>query len=780
VAETTSTRPETPDLRLSLLPLGAGVAAALVALVRILAHGAPDLTLLTAGCLGLLGAGGGAALAVAGDRSGRAAAAGWCALLLVAGSALALRMPVSVGGGYAMGAAIALALAPLGWLTELLVDDGPAARGGGLSLTLLGLALGAGSGTLALSHVAPNTLLGLSALVAALSALPHAHAGGGVGRVLAVAGVVVAAAASSMPSKAFPTPRPPTPPGALDRLTDDAGMLPATRIDDWDAAGHVQVFDLGPGLAVLLRDGGAPTPLLAAGAGANGTRDGKSDATGTSPSLLTRACDHGLHALPYFRDRPRVAVLGGHGALEVQCAVRHGAVRVDWAIGRPALRRAMEGLRGWLGLGDAVRIVDEAPRAFLHGQVGEGYDLIALPGAQPRHVLPTGLLPTPTPWAWTRQGLTAGLSALAPNGVLSLTVIGEPLAMRVLHTALAAVGPQAPWRHVVAAQGGASYGLLVRPAPLPMDESLQLYQHQRAVGRSPLPPELVRRLPWTLSPPPQLRYAPGAGFDNRIAAFLARFADGEAQAFVRDYDFDLGVVTDDRPALYDQTRYDRRDRWTAGSPPNRLWSLCGLVAALALLMGVRAVRRARVRGRHAAADVLALACVGAAMPLSFHFLAQRAELWAMHPGRGFAWAALAVPAGAGLGAALASRIPAWARTGPLALTLVATAALTAAELVLGPALEALAGVPGGAVLSTLALALVSIGLGATASALLVTMQAAAGPVLIALGAAVAVPWTAANAAFVGSSRSLWAAVALLLLASLLGEVQRRGRKRTSG
>ena len=420
--------------------------------------------------------------------------------------------------------------------------------------------------------------------------------------------------------------------------THSASSASATKPpESWDALGHATLLPAAPPLAIAMRrDGGAPTPLL------NPAPPGRGN-TG----LLVHSCESTLQAFPHFRARLRVAVLGGEGGHDVQCARHHGATAVDWVVERPALAELVRDADWDLGVGDDVRIVRRAPRAYM-AAARERYDLIVLPAARVLHTRPSPLLPTAAPRV-TREALRDTLEALTPNGMLASGTIGEPDTIAVLLTALEAIGGEEPWNQVAVAQGGGVYSTLLRPRPFPMDEIVAIGELDKR-QRIPLPPELIQAAAWSLAPAPRVRFTPVVPRPGRIGSFMARVKRGELEDFRARYSFDVRVATDDRPRVFDHE---------GAAPTIRLAMYAcglGLLAMLLIWLGGRGERKG-ANGRSRAA----VAAFGAALPLTFAFCAHTFALHVGQAGQAYALACLlvaALAAGAGNWRGFADDVPA--------------------------------------------------------------------------------------------------------------------------
>ncbi|HMI90569.1 MAG TPA: hypothetical protein VK509_04355, partial [Polyangiales bacterium] len=322
-------------------------------------------------------------------------------------------------------------------------------------------------------------------------------------------------------------------------------------------------------------------------------------------------------------------------------------------------------------------------RALMRARALPRYDLVLLAIARPDHALPLGVLPFADAPLETAEGIADLFSVLTPDGVVAATMLGQPAALRWIHTARAALdrsGITDSQRHFVVYAAAGAYGVLVRPTPFQTDALLALHAAQRApVADAPAP---LQRWPAWLRTRPRLEATPGAAFDTRIAEEL-RGDDPARQAAA--YAFDIRAATDDRPLFFESTRSDRFDTW---STRTSYWVIAwsGLLAlALAGVLAWLAARRTGgelIPSRGSRAALVAGSCALAlGHALAFAFAQQRIGIWLSRPLEAPALCVLALGAAGAAVFALRSSSALVARSAAFALSLSASALLIALALV---------------------------------------------------------------------------------------------------
>ena len=522
----------------------------------------------------------------------------------------------------------------------------------------------------------------------------------------------------------------------------------------------------GAGAAWLALDAIAP-PASPALAGPN-----------LSAADLAALCDRGLPSLAFASPRPRVLLAGSGGGLELACALRHGARRIEVVEPSAALPAIVRRLPS----ADAARTIFRAanPRAFARAHARQ-YDLVLLPVAGgAAHTWPAGALPMREATLETDAGIAALLESLDEKGALFALIDGEPAALRFAATARAALqrlGDEHPERHFAVHQSGDSYGVLVKRARFVLDEVLDLHQQNRTRANSqPLPwfDALVRGAERA----PELRFTPGAMFTNRFGELLAP-SPRVGRALAQRYLFDLSAPQDARPLFAELTRRDLPESWSKRSAPIELPALAlfALASALILTLAAGPTLATGVAARLGA--VGAGAALGCAQALAYAWIQHELALWLV-PSRAVALCAGGLALGAWVGCAL-SRTLVSRRRRPDASARASALAMIALFAFTFDPLLAHASARGDAVVMLLAsIAVLVLGAAlvlpsATALSRPAPERAASGAWFAyahATGLAVALPLAGALVFFIGY-QVLIGVVAGLLALLLLGSAARR-------
>jgi SAM-dependent methyltransferase len=623
------------------LVLAGAIGVWLCGLARATGHALADLhAQQTAAVLAFAMALGQVAFALRRDQGGQSAAraVAVAALGMPLGTITWLALlPLARGAPAVLSCAALLAL-PLG-AASYAAAAALAARPAGAAMAAWLAAAGAGASCaqLAISRLGAEGVLASACLLAAAAALGH-------GRTAALrgAGVVAlfaAATLSAFSGRWLAVPEHAAPPSDMRRLREGARALHSSlqlRFDRWDMGARVQTFELvgrggdATGTGVLLRDSALAAPLLRR----------------TAASRLPALCERTLLGVPYDQPRPRVLIAGIGGGLELQCAIHHGASRVD--VAEPSSAQ-LDAVRAWLGDQPAtgatrVRYVPALARAWATRARTAGYDLVVLASVRDKHALPPGVLPRRQALAETDRGLRELLSALKPSGVLFMIVRSEPAALRLTATAdkaLRALGAAAPAGHIVVYRDQDSYGILVARSPLGMDRVIALHGRARQPRSAAIEqPALARLFAWPLASP-ELIWTTGAAFSNRFGELFARAGAPQASRLSHTYVFDIAPASDDRPLFHERTRRDRPDTWPSASPLRALPVLAA--SALAAALGLIALLAVRLRPAAALRSALALFGLGAGQTLFCAFWLHALALWIDRPEQSFALTALALP-----------------------------------------------------------------------------------------------------------------------------------------
>jgi len=381
-------------------------------------------------------------------------------------------------------------------------------------------------------------------------------------------------------------------------------------------------------------------------------------------------CRSSLLATPYVLPRARVLLAADaeDASLLHACAQARALREVEVVPPRPRARGTA-----------SLRALARA-RALLR------YDLVLVAVQRPSQSLPLGALPFADAPLETAEGIPDLFALLAPGGVVAATMLGQPAALRWIHTARAALdatGVSDSQRHFVVYAAAGAYTVLVRPTPFETDALLKMHEARRAPAADP--PALLQRWPAWLRTRPELEATPGAAFDTRVAEEL-REDDPARQADA--YAFDIRAASDDRPLFFESTRSDRFDTWeTRTSYWVVAWS-GALAVALAVLLtwiAARKIGAAEIPGAGSRALVSAGYCALAlGHALAFAFAQQRIGTWLSRPLEAPALCVLALGSAAAVVFALRSTAAVVARGTAFASSLPASTLLIAFAFVGSP------------------------------------------------------------------------------------------------
>jgi hypothetical protein len=768
-----------------LLPvLGAGIAAWCSALARAGAQVLDDAQLQQTVAIAALGFALGPWLLAqqapsheqTGTRREEAWAANAAALGLLIGPVAWLRVARALPPGFGATACAALLLAlPLCVAGYAMATATASASRFGAALGAAGL--GAAASPIAIELSGPDKVLAQTCLLVAALAVfaaraPVARRGDRLWNTSGLAFLLAFTAAWLAPG-VLAVPEQPPPLGRASALREhmaERGLRLVPRADGWDGFGHLQAFELvdasshGRGLGVLLRDSAVLAPLVR----------GESNASGALETL----CEDTLLGAPYGRPRARVLLAGLGGGLELQCALRRGAQRIDVAEPSTALRAAISGpLDRFVGrIAHDARVHFHAVPARSLVRTAHGFDLVVLVSADHKHRLAAGVLPVAETLLPTDRGLSELITALGPEGVLSSIVVGEPEALRFASTAFSALrllDEPKPENHIVVQQSGDAYAISISRTGFGFDEILSLHERSRAHRTTPTEPLLLDLLHWPLDSP-ELRFTPGAGFANRFGELFARANRPGVPPLQEGYLFDISVASDARPLFFELTRCSRGDTFGPLSACAALPWLVALVLAIAAVLSIAGGWRLQdAPGSRRAA--VSLAAVGVTFALSYAFVAHTLSIFAPSPAHGVALAALGMLAGAGAGLGAGERMRrAQSRTG-LITSATALVALALAATQLPPLLGALANASPGlanafglCAAGALGLALaLPAGASWQAARRLADERSALPIAALALGAAVAVPAASALVLYADYNAVSTAAALALALPTML-------------
>lgn len=497
----------------------------------------------------------------------------------------------------------------------------------------------------------------------------------------------------------FPVHPEPAPEGQVDligRVCAERGVTMQRIYDRWNATGRIEVFSFSK-----LEGGPEPYPYMFyaqdSSAGSMLVRWDGRDSSRVRPSAgdpgsnVSRLCSETVYAYPYYRQRPRVLVIGLGGGPDLQCALYHRARAVHVVEINPDSIRLVRGkFNQWLGgIGSdrRVRFLNQDGRSYVHGVRKKYYDLIQLSGVDTKQTLASGSLALSENNLYTREAFLDYLKILRPGGVLSIIRFGEPEALRLANTAVWALrrlGVSEPERFISIIRNEVVYAVLVRRGPFTGQEVAALTRyltppHFRGVN------PFFYSIYFAIDKPVQFQYLPGVTIHNNFAHFFFQVAQGGTSGFVNAYGYNIVPATDDRPFFFDIHRYDHKSTWKHSSHISMLRDLLAAVLSLSLLLILLPVVRTRTHLRGAAVRFfvpLYFACLGLAFLLVEVWMLNRFAMYLGHQTRALAVVLCTLLASSGLGAwwserlMASSRRRAWLGTGSIVvLLLVASRAL---------------------------------------------------------------------------------------------------------
>ena len=413
--------------------------------------------------------------------------------------------------------------------------------------------------------------------------------------------------------------------------------------------------------------------------------------------------DYQTAALPYhLLERPRVLVLGSGGGADLLLARYHEAQAIDAVELNPQvvalLRRDFADFAGHVYDAPGVRVTVADARRFA-SLSRESYDLIQISLLDSFAASAAGLYSLSASSLYTIEAFSAFLRRLAPGGILAITrwlKVPPRDSLKLVATARAALESQGvsdASRRLALIRGWNTVTLLIKNGPLGAPELEAIREFCATRGFD-------------------LGWLPDMGEDeanraNRLDApyfFIGARAllGGEAQAFMRDYKFDVRPASDDRPYFFHFLKWRALRELiglrAAGGLALLEWGYLVLVATLAqaalvsvvlILLPLAALRRAAPEPGPARLFTRTLAYFGA-LGLAFLFVEiafiQRFVLFLGHP----LYAIAVVLAGflvfAGLGAGYSARIGGRIGGRTVALAVAGIAVLALAYLVLLPPL----------------------------------------------------------------------------------------------
>jgi hypothetical protein len=543
-------------------------------------------------------------------------------------------------GTFAVSALLTLPFLAAGAVVTLALSAAGDALGRVYAADLIGSGLGCFLPLLLLGPLDGQHFLALLALVGWISAALFFRrvTAPGLRLKFALGGsLVVAVLGFVFAGRVFPVqPEPYGQVGIIARYAQKRGFSVQKLFDRWNMVGRVEVYEYHhvPGtpdpypFRFYAQDNTAGA-VMARWDGRDQRQVGPDQ---PSPSPVPRMCSQSLFGQAYFAPRKKVLVIGVGGGADVQCALYNDASHVDAVEINPAAIRAIRGpFNHWLGgIGSdpRVRYVIRDGRSFARAARGHDYDLIQLSGVDTKSILASGSLALSENHLYTRRAFIDYLSSLSDHGVLSLIRFGQGEALRLVNTAvvaLGALGVEHPSQHLLVLDNGLAYGVIVSRQPLTPDAVRAFYQrfwftdHDfrgfKAIFLEPFGYVPTRR--------PQLVYEPGRAVDPLFAHYFAALGAGRRAAFQKGYPFNIAPTTDDRPFFFDLTRYDLPSRSQAPHVPvlERMLSSVLLLAGLMILLPLSRIHD-RMKGLQAFLVAVFFGSVG----LAYLFF----EIWFIH------------------------------------------------------------------------------------------------------------------------------------------------------
>jgi hypothetical protein len=427
-----------------------------------------------------------------------------------------------------------------------------------------------------------------------------------------------------------PEPAPEGQVSVIRKLCDLLGARMQKVYDRWNATGRIEVF-------AFRHVRGAPDPypymyyaqdssagsLLARWDGRD--RDQVKTVTNRPGATVSHLCDEAIYSQAYYRERPRVLIIGLGGGPDLQCALYHRTRSVDVVEINPdsidLVRGPFDEWLGGAGSDERVHFYNQDGRSFVHGARSNGYDLIQLTGVDTKQSLASGSLALNENNLYTREAFLDYLKNLTPDGVLSIIRFGEAEALRLANTALWALrrlGVADPTRNVSVLRSHIIYGVLVHRTGFTESDVDALRHHFANRPFSGISPFFYNTF-FQIFQPAIPQYLPGTKKTNNFTSFFSKVANGEAESFITAYNANIRPATDDRPFFFDSNRYDRGISWTKARHITTLRDLVAAVVVLSLVLILFPVlwQRSRLRTRGATAVENRLSYPRARLPFFF-------------------------------------------------------------------------------------------------------------------------------------------------------------------
>ena len=263
-------------------------------------------------------------------------------------------------------------------------------------------------------------------------------------------------------------------------------------------------------------------------------------------------------SLPYaIGDPDHVLIIEPLGGLDTLIARYHGAKNITTTHANPLVLRLMrDSLKDFSGnlYEDKATAIEEQARSFLL-RTPKRFDLIQLPLTDGLGAVSSGLYGLSEDYTLTADAFRVYISALTPQGILTVTKYLLPPPRHELRlaalacAALEAAGIEHPQRHIAAIRSWGTFTLLVKRSPL---EPQEIRRIKEFCGRARY--DLVYYPQMPRAEANQYNRFPGPIYHDTIQRILSPHT---REAFYKAYLYDVRPVTDDRPFFYHNFRTDK-------------------------------------------------------------------------------------------------------------------------------------------------------------------------------------------------------------------------------
>ncbi len=276
-------------------------------------------------------------------------------------------------------------------------------------------------------------------------------------------------------------------------------------------------------------------------------------------------------------DQPNVLVIGAGGGRDMVMAKSHGAKEIVAAEINPAIHSEMSpGGRlheysGGIYSAPDVKVHNIDGRHLVKTLPAGYFDLVILNGVDTFSGLSTGAYAYAESYLYTKNAVVDYLRVLSPNGVINFNRWFEEDKPRetlrlfaIALDALRSTGATEYWRNVIVGEHSGWGMILAKKTPftIPEQKTIEKYFSTHEIN---------------------LIY-PSAGFQSNQIDKLnfydicaIAFRDGKERDFIKNYPFDISVITDDSPFFYKFYRL-------SDFRPSRLWAFSNYGAGFAIFL----------------------------------------------------------------------------------------------------------------------------------------------------------------------------------------------------